>query len=173
MLGFLGRIIDSMSVKITLPITLLCRSATWFALYTIKDPTKWFFYLMIPLVHVMFFATILTSASYNAKMYPKDIRGMLGSVCGVCSAITGYFYLVFCNWLYQKSSRLPFLGCSVADILLAMSVIILVSLDKYGNVIKPVELDHEDSDDKNQTKSQEQSIDTLDNSAAVYSSVKG
>jgi hypothetical protein len=77
-------------------------------------------------------------------MYPKDIRGMLGSFGSICCSLSGFVYVTYCNWLYEKSPRLPFLGVSVTDIMLALSVIILVSLDKYGKVVKPVELDDED-----------------------------
>ena len=137
LLGILGRLFDTMSIKISLPITLILRALSWFSLYTIEDPNSWFFFLMIPLTHVMYFATKITAESYITKMYPKDIRGMCNSVYGVCFSLTSFVYLSFCNWLFDKKAKLPFMGCAVADVLIALVVVILVSAGKFGDIIMP------------------------------------
>lgn len=129
-----------MSIKISLPIMLLLRAASWFSLYTIKDPNSWFFFLMVPLVHVMYFATKITAESYITKMYPKDIRGMMNSFYGIFFSLTSFFYLVFCKWLFDKKPKLPFMGCAVVDIFIALVVIILVSMGRFGDIIKPEDL---------------------------------
>ena len=126
-----------MSIKVSLPIVLLFRSMVLFALYTIKDPDTWFFYLVIPILHVTYFASILVCVSYIAKMFPKDIRGMLNSVIGVAGAISGWLYLIYCDYLFKKSARLPFLGISLSDIAITLLVIILVSSGQFGTIIKP------------------------------------
>lgn len=106
LLGLVGRLFDTMSIKISLPITVLCRAAVFFAIYSIKNPDTWFFYLIIPVVHVTFFASILLPVSYIAKMFPKDIRGMMNSMVGVFGALTQFIYLTYCDWLFKKSPNL-------------------------------------------------------------------
>ena len=106
---------------------MLMRAAAWFALYTIKDPDTKFFFLIIPSVHVMFFATKILAESYTAKMFPKDIRGMLNSVYGMLFTIASFVYLTYIDWLFKKSARLPFLGVAITDVLIALLVIILSS----------------------------------------------
>jgi len=78
-LGFLGKLADIISIKVLLPITLLVRALLFFLAFQITDPTKLPFYFIMPLLHVSYFAVLMTFDAYLTKMYPADLRGMMNS----------------------------------------------------------------------------------------------
>ena len=78
LLGFVGKLADTLSIKIMMPATLLVRAIFFFITCRMKDPfNDWSFYLVVPMIHVSYYACTIVLIGYIQKMYPKEIRGML------------------------------------------------------------------------------------------------
>lgn len=79
MLGFVGKLADTLPPKVFLPIMLLIRAIFFFMAFKIKDPSNLPFYFIVPMLHVSYFGVVMTFKAYLTKMYPSDLRGMMNS----------------------------------------------------------------------------------------------
>jgi hypothetical protein len=132
LLGFVGKLADSVPPKIFLPVTFMIRGLLFLAAYTIKDPTKWLFYIVLPLMHVGYYAVVMTFEAYLTKMYPSEVRGMMNSCQGIFSTIGTVFYLNLCNSLNKENSKYPFLGVAGVDAVMVIILILLSSVGLFG-----------------------------------------
>lgn len=93
LLGFFGKLADSLPVKIVLPASFLFRAFIFFLVYRIKDPSNSImFYIAVPLMHVCFYAVVISIQGYMQKMYPPEIRGMCNSVVSIFGTIGSFIY---------------------------------------------------------------------------------
>lgn len=98
------------------------RALICFLTYRIKDPTSGAAFLFyVPLMHVSFYATIISLTSYMQKLYPKEIRGMCNSVSAVFGTIGSYFYIAYSQSLYKQHPKLVFLGVTVSDFIVIIA----------------------------------------------------
>lgn len=100
-LGFIGKLSDKVSIRITLPASLIFRAIVFYGITLIEDPGKGpAYYLVVPFIHISYYSVIIIQYSYIQKMYPKDIRGMCSSVAGISGTIGTFLYLQWTQWLY-------------------------------------------------------------------------
>ena len=107
----------------------------------IDDPSHWTYYLVMPMLHVSFYAVVMTFEAYLTKMYPKEIRGMMSSCQGVFVVFGTLFYLLLLNYLNKYNTRYPFIGVAVFDVLVTIAIVILASFGLFG---VPLEINSED-----------------------------
>ena len=64
-LGFVGKISDKVSIRITLPVSLLFRAMIFFLITRIKNPGEgpWY-YISVPFLHVSYYSVIIIQYSY-------------------------------------------------------------------------------------------------------------
>lgn len=126
LLGPFGRMSDMVSVRYILPLSLMMRAFICFLTYRIRDPTKWGFFLYVPLLHVTFYATTISLSSYMQKLYPKPIRGMCNSLSSIFQSIGSFFFIPYSQAFFKLGPRLVFLGVTLSDFVLLIIVLILV-----------------------------------------------
>ena len=98
----------------------------------INDPSHFTYYLVMPMLHVSFYAVVMTFEAYLTKMYPKEIRGMMSSCQGVFVVFGSLFYLLLCNLLNSYDPKYPFIGVAVFDIIITIVIVILASVGLFG-----------------------------------------
>ena len=59
LLGFVGKLTDKISIKYMLPIGLFMRAVVFFLVYNMSDPTIWYFYIIVPLLHVSYYGVVI------------------------------------------------------------------------------------------------------------------
>lgn len=127
LLAFVGKIIDTFSPKILLPLSFFIRGVLFLLTYLITDPNSYEYYFVVPMLYVSHYSTVIILLSYLNKMYPKEVRGMLNSVQGLFSKIGQLCFIQICLRLYEANYRLPFLGVACIDagvsIVLTFSII--------------------------------------------------
>jgi len=138
MLGFVGHLVDKVSVRFMLPASFVVRAFVYYLVWNIKDPTDWSFYLIMPLIHVTYYVVVMTNQAYIQKMYPPEIRGMCNSIAGIFSTLGSFIYLTFSQALYKEGKSLPFLGVTTLDFILA---VVCVILSMMGYFVDPVKKD--------------------------------
>ena len=130
-LGFVGKVTDKVSIKIILPLSLMFRAVVFFLIYKIKDPTSFVFYLIVPFAHVSYYSVVIGQQAYLLRLYPKEIRGMCQAVATVFVNAGTYFSLLYYQALYREGFRLPFIGVTMLDIFVAISVVLLVAVGRF------------------------------------------
>jgi hypothetical protein len=64
-MGLFGKVIDKLSVRITLPATLIFRGIVNYSVTFIKNPTdSYMFYIILPLTHFATYSVIIALKSY-------------------------------------------------------------------------------------------------------------
>ena len=79
----------------------------------------------MPLLHVSYFAVLMTFDAYLTKMYPADLRGMMNSCQGICNLIGVVLYLGICGSLNEVATKYPFAGVAAIDVIVAITAVIL------------------------------------------------
>ena len=87
LLAFVGKMIDTFSAKILLPLSFFTRGCLFLLTYLIEDPHSVQYYITVPMLYVSHYSTVIILMSYLNKMYPKEVRGMMNSVQGLFSKI--------------------------------------------------------------------------------------
>ena len=89
----MGKIADKVSAKILIPGGLIYQMIVFTIYCYIPDPQSTLAYVMaVPQVGTQM-VLIVSMQSYIAKRCPKNIRGMIFAVIGICSALGCVFYL--------------------------------------------------------------------------------
>ena len=131
MLGFVGHLVDKISIRYMLPLSLIVRGLIFMMVWQIKDPTHWSFYLAVPFTHVCYYIVVMTNNSYSSKMYPKEIRGMCNSVNSLFGTVGMFLYLNYSQTLYSHGKGLPFIGVTILDFGTALLVVILTMIGYF------------------------------------------
>jgi hypothetical protein len=122
-----GKIVDKLNIKVTLPIVFILRALNFYIVYKIKDPElrPALYFTAVPMLHFTFFAVVLTLTSYLQKQYPKDIRAICMMVEGLVAvgALVVYDHLRL--WMVQLGFNMPFVGITVMDLFVAVASILL------------------------------------------------
>ena len=130
----MGKIIDSFSPKILLPLSFLIRGSIFLLTFYIEDPFSYQFYTVMPLLYVSHYSTVIINLSYLNKMYPKDVRGMMNSVQGLFSKIGQLGFIQMCLWLYEINFKLPFFGVACVDFGVAVVLVFAMVFTKFGEI---------------------------------------
>ena len=80
-----GRFVDKIDPRVFISVCLLLRAGIFFAFFLVDDPNGWQFKVFAPLSHSTFHMVIVSFNGFYVKMFPKEIRGILGNLLGILS----------------------------------------------------------------------------------------
>lgn len=115
---FAGSLIDKISIRVALPLTLLVRAGVYYIVFTIQNPVEesYKFWICCPMMHVCYYFTEVAIKSYLYKIYPEEIRGMCFSAQHIGGVILGSGYPFLIQYFYEIGPRYVFFGVSMIDL---------------------------------------------------------
>ena len=134
LMTFVGKLYDVFSPKIMIPSTILARGGCFALIWSIKDPRSWSFYLIVPLMHLVYHSSAVSISSYQQSMYPKEVRGLMTSVSGIISSIGAIAYQSLFQWSFKTHGPAgPFITYAISNVCVATFVILLSCCNLFGN----------------------------------------
>lgn len=131
---FIAKVIDAVSPKIIIPTFIILRGMLCIGIYLISDPTAWTFWLVNPLLQLVYHSTSLAIISFLTSMYPAEVRGLMTTVQGICSQAGAALLQILLKWAARRDggAKNAYVAYSALDAFTAIVVIIFSCLNLFG-----------------------------------------
>lgn len=153
MMLLLAKITDMIGPSVLLTFGFAQKSLINFAIFCAPSPKNWMFYAFMPMVHWGYIYLAVQITSYAIQKYPKNVRGIMTNLLGICGSLGGVVFINIIQWVFNNYGfRSPFLAVCFID---AGVTVICVVMSLLGCITKTKGREEEEEADQNHQEGQQ------------------